>query len=212
MLQISKMLSLTPFGPSAWLVLHPDHSKLKALGRALEQEAPADFVDYTLGYESLLILFRAPVPEAVVRVYLDSLTLDALGDQSSTHHHIPVSYDGPDLEDTAKALKLTCEELVQLHSSALYQVRFLGFSPGFPYLDGLPERIHLPRRSSPRPRMNPGAVAIGGGHASIYSIASPGGWHWLGNTNFPIFDPQKNDESAFALKSGDTLTFIPQND
>lgn len=203
--------SLRPYGPNGWLVLHPDHSVLIALGEMLDSKSLPHFQEYTLGYESLLIQSKKPIRRELLEEYLRSISLDTAPENETRHHDIPVAYDGPDLEDTAKALKLSCDELVSMHSSAIYQVRFLGFSPGFPYLDGLPEQLHLPRRSSPRTRMQAGAVAIGGPHASIYTIPSPGGWHWLGNTEYPIFDRSQSDSSAFALKPGDTLTFVPQN-
>lgn len=203
------MFSLKPYGPNAWLIEHPKHDQLLALGNTLETDPPAHYLEYSLGYDTLLIQFNKPVTADSILSYLGRAdTIPVLG-RVPRHHDIPVRYDGPDLEDTARALKLSCMELVTLHTAPLYQVRFLGFSPGFPYLDGLPERIHLPRRSTPRTRVQAGAVAIGGSHASIYSISSPGGWHWLGNTDYTIFDRTKQNAEAFSLQAGDTLTFIP---
>jgi len=90
----------------------------------------------------------------------------------------------------------------------------MGFAPGFPYLDGLDERLHLKRKASPRDRIEPGSVAIGGSHAGIYSVASPGGWHLLGRTDFPLFQPEKargtlsDAREVFALAAGDTVKFL----
>jgi len=92
----------------------------------------------------------------------------------------------------------------------------IGFTPGFPYLEGLDEALHLPRRASPRPRIEAGAVAIGGPHAGIYSVASPGGWHLLGRTPERLFDPPSAQGSApeprqvFRFAPGDRLRFQPQ--
>ena len=55
-----------------------------------------------------------------------------------------------------------------------------------------------------------GAVAIGGSHAGIYTIPSPGGWNWLGHTDQPLFDPSRKGTDAFALQPGDHLQFIPK--
>ena len=117
-------------------------------------------------------------------------------------------YDGADLEEIARAAKLSCNEVIKLHSAPIYTVRFLGFAPGFAYLDGLDPRLMLPRRSEPRIRMDPGAVAIGGPHTGVYTVPSPGGWNWLGNTATPLFDPTTEH---IALHPGDTVRFIPKN-
>ena len=86
----------------------------------------------------------------------------------------------------------------------------MGFTPGFGYLDGLDPSLHLPRLESPRSRMAAGAVAIGGTHAGVYSVPSPGGWHWLGNTSLPLFDPTQRGESCFTLAPGDQVKFVEE--
>lgn len=71
--------------------------------------------------------------------------------------HIPVLYNlemGPDLEEVASYNNLTIEEVVQIHTTNEYLVYMLGFMPGFPFLGGLDERIHTPRRSEPRVKIN----------------------------------------------------------
>ena len=70
----------------------------------------------------------------------------------------------------------------------------MGFTPRFPYLEGLDPRLNLARRSSPRNHVQPGTVAISGPHAGIYSVASPGGWHLLGQTELPLFRRSPFDE------------------
>ena len=46
---------------------------------------------------------------------------------------------------------ISVEEVVRIHSSPTYLVYFLGFSPGFVYLGGLPQVLHAPRLATPRP-------------------------------------------------------------
>ena len=48
---------------------------------------------------------------------------------------IPVTYDGADLEAVAAALGMSPEAVVELHAGAEYTVAFMGFAPGFPYLE-----------------------------------------------------------------------------
>lgn len=122
---------------------------------------------------------------------------------------IPVCYggnDGPDLPEVAKALGRSGRETERLHHQADYTVAAIGFSPGFPYLAGLPDALHLPRRATPRP-VAAGSVAIAGGQAGIYPCASQGGWHVIGRTDVRLFDPTR--ESPTLLQPGDRLRFVP---
>src|SRR5579883_3491184 len=78
---------------------------------------------------------------------------------------IPVCYGGefgPDLGEVAKRAKLSPEEVVNRHAHVEYTVQAIGFAPGFPYLSGLPERLHTPRLATPREVVPPGSVGIGG--------------------------------------------------
>ncbi len=49
-----------------------------------------------------------------------------------------------------------------MHSEPIYTVYMIGFQAGFPYLGGLPENLHTPRRASPRTVVPAGSVGIGG--------------------------------------------------
>ena len=55
-----------------------------------------------------------------------------------------------DLEEIAQQKKLSVDEVIRLHTQPKYLIYFLGFQPGFMYLGGLDERIHTPRRPTPR--------------------------------------------------------------
>lgn len=123
---------------------------------------------------------------------------------------IPVAYggdDGPDLEAVAALTGHTPGDVVAIHSSAEYLVYFLGFSPGFPYLGGLPESIAAPRLETPRRRVPAGSVAIGGRQTGVYPIASPGGWRIIGRTSLSLFTPA-GDPPAL-LRMGDHVRFVP---
>ncbi len=126
---------------------------------------------------------------------------------SSERWEIEVLYNGEDLEELAKSKSLSVQELIQIHSSVEYTVGMIGFTPGFPYLIGLPEELHTPRRTVPRRVVKRGAVAIGGVQAGIYPQDSPGGWHILGYTDFPLFN--KDMQPPTPLKVGDKVKFIP---
>jgi len=123
---------------------------------------------------------------------------------------IPVAYGGeagPDLEAVAALTGHTPDDVVAIHSNAEYLVYFLGFSPGFPYLGGLPESIAAPRLETPRRRVPAGSVAIGGHQTGVYPIASPGGWRIIGRTPLRLFEPDA--DPPVLLRMGDHVRFVP---
>jgi inhibitor of KinA len=122
---------------------------------------------------------------------------------------VPVVYGGefgPDLEDVAAYNKLTPEEVIQIHSSKDYLVYFLGFTPGFPFLGGMSEKIATPRLESPRISIPGGSVGIANKQTGIYPVSSPGGWRLVARTPLRFYDP--SNDPPFLLQPGDFLRFV----
>jgi KipI family sensor histidine kinase inhibitor len=63
-----------------------------------------------------------------------------------------------------------------------YLIYMLGFTPGFPYLGDMDERIATPRLATPRTKNHAGMVGIAASQTGIYLIESPGGWQLIGRT------------------------------
>ena len=124
----------------------------------------------------------------------------------SASHVLSVVYDGPDLDEIAKILRVAPEGVVALHAGCDYQVETLGFLPGFAYLGPVDARLCLPRRLSPRPRVAAHSVGIAAGYTGVYPRASPGGWHLLGRmVGPPLFDPRASPPARLAV--GDSVRF-----
>ncbi|HEY2140310.1 MAG TPA: carboxyltransferase domain-containing protein, partial [Chthoniobacterales bacterium] len=79
------------------------------------------------------------------------------------------------------------------------------FTPGFPYLTGLPPELATPRRATPRKEIPAGAVGIGGTQTGIYPRKSPGGWNIIGCTPLLLFDVTRT--SPALLHPGDEVRF-----
>jgi len=117
---------------------------------------------------------------------------------------IPVMFDGRDLDDVARLARLSPAEVVALLTGTELRVAFVGFAPGFGYLVGLPPDLAaVPRRPTPRPQVPSGSVALAGGFAGVYPQTSPGGWHIVGRTDRPLFDPAAAPYSV--LRAGDRV-------
>lgn len=121
---------------------------------------------------------------------------------------IPVAYGGEhgiDLEDVAKALKITPDDVVARHIAGDYRVAMIGFTPGWSYLSGLPASMELSRRQSPRIFTPAGTVSIGGIQTGVQCLAGPSGWHLLGRTAVRTY--QLGRDPIFLLEPGDAITF-----
>ena len=121
---------------------------------------------------------------------------------------VPVCYGGefgPDLARVAAKAKVSPEEVIRRHAKEEYLVAMLGFSPGFPYLLGLPEALATPRLAKPRTEVAAGSVGIAGAQTGIYPLATPGGWNLIGRTPLRLFRPE-NDPPTL-LRAGDRVKF-----
>jgi len=121
---------------------------------------------------------------------------------------IPVRYGGefgPDLGDVAAQAGIDEQAVIERHANGDYRVAMLGFMPGFPYLLGLDESLHTPRRASPRTRVPAGSVAIGGAQTGIYPRELPGGWQLIGRTPLVLFDPTRGQPAL--LQPGQRVRF-----
>jgi 5-oxoprolinase (ATP-hydrolysing) subunit B len=186
------------------------NQRVLALDRALT-EAPVEGVTETVPtYRSLLVHYDP------LRIGFDALgkKLITLAQQPSSqketgrHWRIPVAYGGEngiDLEDVAKALKTTPDDIVARHVAGRYRVAMIGFSPGWSYLSGLEKFLTMPRRQNPRLTTPPGTISIGGIQTGIQCVAAPSGWHLLGRTSVRTY--QLHRDPIFLLKPGDRVTF-----
>jgi KipI family sensor histidine kinase inhibitor len=159
----------------------------------------------------LVLLQRAGgLEELQRRIRLELANFSAVAPEVTRAVEIPVRYgaaDGPDLAAVAAQVDLSMADVIELHASVEYQVAMVGFLPGFPYLLGLPERLHISRRHSIRALVPAGSVAIAGAQAGIYPGDSPGGWHLIGRTGLRLFDAA-NTHPAMLLP-GDRVRFVP---
>jgi KipI family sensor histidine kinase inhibitor len=201
---------LVVFGNAISLELH---RQVIALFRRLQTEADARIRNLHPAYASLLIDFdplRWTHDELAAHVEEIATAPVNMGELSTSTVIIPACYGGefgPDLGDVASHSKLSPEEVIRLHSSATYLVYFLGFSPGFAYMGGLPEVLHTPRLQTPRKFVTAGTVGIGDSQTGVYPVDSPGGWRLIGRTPVRMFDPDASPPTR--LQPGDLVKFTP---
>lgn len=171
--------------------------RLWALAAQLSADHVADgILDVVPGVNNLLVAIDA------LRIHPDTarellLEVWATVDANATKARdieIPVVYGGPakeDLAELSRSLSLSVHDIVELHSSAVYTVACIGAMPGFAYLTGLPPKLIVPRRATPRAKVEKGSVIIGGTQAGVMPCTAPSGWHILGMTELDMFDFSK---------------------
>ncbi len=186
------------------------NQRVLALDRALAAE-PVDGVTETVPtYRSLLVHYDP------CRIGFDDLgeKLIALAlrpaptTMKTRRWRIPVAYGGEhgvDLEDVAKTLRTTPDDIVARHVAGDYRVAMIGFTPGWSYLSGLEKFLHMPRRHDPRLLTPAGTISIGGVQTGIQCLAGPSGWHLLGRTAVRTYQLHRNP--IFLLEPGDRVTF-----
>jgi KipI family sensor histidine kinase inhibitor len=190
------------------------NARVLALFRGLRERALPGIVELVPSYRALMISFD-PVAiddEALARLVVDTVATtrpDAVERRTIT---LPVAYGGahgPDLEAVARHAGLSTDVVIARHAGALYDVFFLGFTPGFPFLDGLEPALATPRRATPRLRVAAGSVGIAGSQTGVYPVPSPGGWNIIGRTPVALFDPRRGMDAAVLLRPGDRIRFQP---
>jgi KipI family sensor histidine kinase inhibitor len=186
-----------------------------ALRAAMEsgESAFADVVDVVPAARTLLLVVRDGTDVTPVRAALPGLAVQSGGSaRSGSGGHQPgsteiaVRYDGPDLDQVCELTGLSRTEVVAAHTGTSWRVAFAGFAPGFAYLTGGDERLHVPRRPEPRTSVPSGSVALAGGYSAVYPRSSPGGWQLIGHTDLAVWDSER--EQPALLVPGGVVRFI----
>ena len=204
------------FGSSAILVEWPANISQEIIQDITSFERQVkeieSILDTIIAYNSLLIRYKNPIIDNEImisqlkKIYTASSYLIK---QDQFLWQIPVCYDvsfGIDLEEIACKKKCSVAEIIRLHTEVDYLVYFIGFQPGFLYLGGLHQNLHVPRKSNPRVRVDKGSVGIGGSQTGIYPQNSSGGWNIIGKSPLNFFN-MKASNPCFA-KPGDRIQFV----
>jgi inhibitor of KinA len=221
-------MEITPLGDSALLIRVAENfndapidvlNKVLATKRALERAQIPGVVELAPAYITVALFYDpvraidAGAPVENVFGWIEQRIGKALSEIQGNRIEgslveIPVCYETEfalDLEHVARHAGVHWKEVVDLHCGVEYRVHCLGFTPGFPFLGGLPSKLATPRRDVPRKEIPAGSVAIGGKQTGIYPIKSPGGWNVIGRTSLQLFDPKKDPPAL--LRAGDRVRF-----
>lgn len=215
---------IVPLGDAAVLVEFSEtldlavNARIQQLAAAVRLRQPAWIRDVVPALGGLALHFDAErlTPGLLPFAAAEQLVKDCLSrrlpdlEKLSRTLEVPVCYEGeefaPDLAEVAERCKLKVEDVVKRHCASPHRVLMVGFAPGHPYIGGLDPRLSVPRRTTPRPIVTAGSVAIANTQSVVYPWTISGGWSVIGRSPLRFFDPQRDPPAVFA--PGDRVSFV----
>lgn len=187
------------------------NEKIRSMVLALDRKKLPGIQELVPTYRSLMIFYDPFIwkyANLIISLKKIEMNLSSLKLPNPKITLIPVVYGGefgPDLTFVCENADLSREEVIKIHTGKEYLIYMLGFTPGFPYLGGMDERIATPRLQNPRSKIPAGSVGIAGSQTGVYPIESPGGWQLIGRTPVKLYDPLR--EKPVLLMAGDYVQF-----
>lgn len=206
---------LRPAGDRAYLCT-PNPDRIADLAAELRERSLPGVVDLLPAAETVLVTLDSP--ESAYRLRPEVERLVAAVNEAAPGNvsrgtlprgepvRIPVHYDGPDLSEVADALGLPPDEVVAAHTGTVWRCSFVGFAPGFGYLEPPDGRLAVARRPVPRTRIPAGSVALAGGYSAVYPRESPGGWQLIGRTDLVMWDTERDPPAL--IRAGGLVRFV----
>lgn len=200
-------LDVLPGGERALLIATDGAAQARAVAAAVRAQPHLEVQDVVPAARTVLVTVAEPRALPALREALAGLEVDPEAREEPRRLTLEVVYDGEDLHDVADAAGMSVQEVVRRHTAGEYVVEFIGFAPGFAYLTGLDEALHLPRLATPRTSVPAGSVAIAGPYAAVYPRSSPGGWRLLGHCDAVLFDADADPPTPW--RAGTRVRFTP---
>jgi KipI family sensor histidine kinase inhibitor len=187
------------YGDQALLLEFDSTAEVLAWNEALREADLLGVLDIVPASRTVLLKLAGPRYREPIRQRLGKLRIESVAADDVTAPidqradvEIDVVYDGADLEEVARLTGLSPDDVVAAHTAAPLRVGFGGFAPGFAYLIGGDERLHVPRRAEPRTRVPAGSVGLAGEFSGVYPRESPGGWQLIGRTDAVLWDVDRD--------------------
>lgn len=187
-------MKVLDYGDQALLLELTSTAEVLAWSEALRRSDVPGVLDVVPAARTVLVKLSDPSAQPRVRRRVEDLNVDVEADAESQPPDgqadvtIDVVYDGADLDEVARLAELDVESVIAAHTGAPWRVGFSGFAPGFAYLVGGDERLHVPRRAEPRTAVPAGSVGLAGEFSGVYPRESPGGWQLIGHTDAVLWD------------------------
>ena len=186
------------------------HAEVLRLDAALAANPPAGFGEAVPAYVNLLATFDPALTDhdRITDALRGLLIGRDLVQKTPALREVQVCYDAdiaPDLDQVAQITGLSAEAVIAAHLGGDYRVFMYGFAPGYAYLAGVPQPLHLPRKPAAVRGVAAGSVIIAGPQCLVTTLTMPTGWWVIGRSPTRILrdDPAR----PFLFDVGDSVRF-----
>jgi biotin-dependent carboxylase uncharacterized domain len=184
---------IRPYGDHALLVELDSSVDVLALHAALSATRPDGVVDIVpAARTATVVIDPRRLPPESAGTWIAHTEPRVIDEQDADVVELDVDYSGEDLEEVARLTGMTVDEVIDAHTSSMWQVAFTGFAPGFGYLVTDDDRLRVPRRATPRTSVPAGSVALAGEFGGVYPRSGPGGWQLIGRTDATLWDESRD--------------------
>lgn len=189
---------------------HDIHARVLQLDRVLAAEPFAGFREAVPAYAGILIRFDPLTCNHAMVIDRAQQLLERTTARGTAPalREVRVCYDddlSPDLGAVAGAVGLSPEAVIEAHLTGRYDVFMYGFAPGYAYLAGVPQAIHMPRKPSAVRGVAAGSVLIAGPQCLVSTITMPTGWWIIGRSPTRILTGDA--DRPFLFDVGDHVRF-----
>ncbi|WP_434763096.1 5-oxoprolinase subunit B family protein [Vibrio fortis] len=188
-----------------------------SISQQIRQVFAPYLMNVTPAYNTILVdylPYRIQESELIqqLNTLITNIDFNTLDSQSKSILTIPTYYS----KDTALDLSrfeqqgLSLEQVIELHTSTIYQVSAVGFMPGFAFLSDVVPTLQMPRHETPRLSVPKGSVGIADRKTAVYPDQSPGGWNIIGRCPLQLFNSNVSVEelnNASLFNVGDQVQF-----
>jgi inhibitor of KinA len=186
------------------------YAKVRHLDAMLALHAPHGFLESVPAYVNILVEFDPILTDhrAIKKALIGLLSLKSAPRPSTTEREVLVCYEpafAPDLPEVARLCGLSEQEVIAAHLAGDYAVFLYGFAPGYAYLAGVPQALHLPRKDAAIRDVAAGSVIIAAGQCLVTTLKMPTGWWIIGRSPTEILC--KNPSRPFLFDVGDPVRF-----
>lgn len=186
------------------------HEAVVALDKAILAEMPIGVIETVPALVNLLISFDPIVTDHItLKTHISACIADLNAKPvTGMQHRVQICYDppfAPDLPAVAAATGLQEDSVINAHLTGNFHVLMYGFSPGYAYLSGVPDNIHIPRKPTPLRDVPAGSVIIAGAQCLITTLTMPTGWSIIGRSPTRILTNDPNHPFLFDV--GDSVEF-----
>lgn len=190
------------------------NTQVRRMSWALEKCLLPGLIEFFPTFRSVSILYdplKIEIKDLIRELKKIEYSAASMPCPPSRTFEIPVAYGGEyteDLENIAKLLHLTSEEVIHIHKSPTYLVYMNGALGGTAFIKMPDQLASLPRKKTPALWMPAGAVMLAGELGCLFkAMDGPSGWNVIGKSPLKQWFPER--DPPLLISAGDRAKYRP---